>query len=1236
MINYKLLFETLVDGVFVAQDYQFVYCNSALLDMLGYKNHEFIGLHFNQIVSPDYLNIWTEQFERRIGSGKEPDNCYEVQFLRSDGKLMWVEIRATRSEFNNRPAVLGIIRNITERNEILNALILSQYVIDHSSIEVYQIDSDGHIQYANPKACQSMGYTAEEILNLSIPDIDPKVQHDQWIAHWQDLLKFNSVFIETTHILKDGTQRPVEVSANYVRFEGKEYNFAFVRDISERKQAYSALVNNEAILSATIEGSLDGVIHIDSEGIINRWNTQSEKIFGWSSDEVIGHPLDEIIIPIRYRDGHKRGMKHFLATGEGPVLNSRIEMSALHRDGHEFPIELSIASINLDGNYQFSAFISDLTERNLAKEKLIASEKRLRTIIDTEPESVSLISADGLIVEINSAGLNMLEAESVEQILDLSIYSLIVKENRQSFINLNKKVFSNESGSLEFQLIGLKGGMRWLETHVSPLTDLTGNVIAMLGITRDITLRKLSEERVGRLTALYKALSEINQAIVRIENESQLFPLVCRCAVEYGGARMAWIGRLDPDTLFISPVESYGQGLGYLDGIVISANESIPQGRGPVGQAVRGGKPIIVNDFLNSIEYLPWQTQGVKFGWSSVGAFPILRGGNSFGILVVYQTESNVFDKEVIELFNEMSADISFALDNFDRKAKLQTDEKALNLAASIYKVSSEAMLIIDIERLVIAINPAFTLITGYLENEILGKSVDILRTNYHDEAFYQSISDELNFKGKWQGELWFNRKDGEAYPTLAVINSVFDTDGSVLRQVFLFNDISQKKETEDFIWRQANYDLLTGLPNRLMFQDRVEQEFKKSHRTKLSFALLFLDLDNFKEVNDTLGHAYGDMLLKEVSQRILTCVRETDTIARFGGDEFTILLCDISEKERVNRVIEDILQSLTKPFEINDEMLYITASVGVTCYPEDGEDLETLTKNADQAMYAAKNAGRNGYSYFTKSMQETAQAQMRMANDLRLALNENQFWVAFQPIINLKSRKIVKAEALVRWQHPIFGLVNPADFIPIAEQTGVINDIGEFVFTQATNHVKLLQDIYDKDFQISVNVSPVQFNNTRAKYGAWRKKFHNLGLNGKSIVVEITEGLLLEANNLTKEKLVEFSNAGIQIAIDDFGTGYSSLSYLKKFEIDYIKIDQSFVRNMTANSGDFALCEAMVVMAHKLGIEVIAEGVETQEQSKLLTEMGCDFAQGYYFAKPMQENVFLEWLKNFKSLPSS
>ena len=379
------------------------------------------------------------------------------------------------------------------------------------------------------------------------------------------------------------------------------------------------------------------------------------------------------------------------------------------------------------------------------------------------------------------------------------------------------------------------------------------------------------------------------------------------------------------------------------------------------------------------------------------------------------------------------------------------------------------------------------------------------------------------------------------------------------------------------------------------------------------------------------MGHAKGDILLKEASNRLANCVRESDTVARFGGDEFTILLSELHDTDSVDRVIQDILQALSEPFQLDGEIAYVSVSIGVTCYPDDGTETEVLLKNADQAMYAAKAAGRNGFSYYTPAMQATAQFRMRLANDLRGALSENQLWVAYQPIIDLKSGKIIKAEALVRWQHPNHGLINPAEFISVAEHIGLINDIGEFVFHQAAKQAKRLQEIYNKDFQISVNVSPVQINDKSGKYKPWRQQLNKLGLSGESIVVEITEGILLEANTSIAGKLLEFRDAGIQVALDDFGTGYSSLSYLKKFDIDYIKIDQSFIRNLSPKSGDLALCEAMIVMAHKLGLKVIAEGVETAVQHELLSKIGCDFAQGYLFSRPVSADVLEKILLNKK-----
>lgn len=435
-----------------------------------------------------------------------------------------------------------------------------------------------------------------------------------------------------------------------------------------------------------------------------------------------------------------------------------------------------------------------------------------------------------------------------------------------------------------------------------------------------------------------------------------------------------------------------------------------------------------------------------------------------------------------------------------------------------------------------------------------------------------------------------------------------------------IVRDISKQKEAEDLIWHQANFDALTGLPNRRMFRDRLEQEIRKLERTGLSLAVMFLDLDHFKEVNDTMGHDRGDDLLKAVAERLKACVRETDTVARLGGDEFVILLSEMDDLSNSERIAENILVQLIRPFELGAEPIYMSASIGITLYPTDAIDFDNLLKNADQAMYVAKAEGRNRYSYFTPSMQATAQSRMRLANDLRHAAKRDEFKLVYQPIIEIKTGKILKAEALIRWHHPQLGLISPGQFIPIAEDTGLIYELGEWVFREAIQQVQKWCVALHPDFQISINKSPVQFKNPSL---TWVHNLEKTGLPGGSIVVEITEGSLLDASDTVANKLIKFRDAGIQVAIDDFGTGYSSLSYLKKYDIDYIKIDQSFVKNMTADSSDMGLCEAIILMAHKLDMLVIAEGVETQEQYDLLAGAGCDFAQGYLLSKPISPQEF-------------
>ena len=446
-----------------------------------------------------------------------------------------------------------------------------------------------------------------------------------------------------------------------------------------------------------------------------------------------------------------------------------------------------------------------------------------------------------------------------------------------------------------------------------------------------------------------------------------------------------------------------------------------------------------------------------------------------------------------------------------------------------------------------------------------------------------------------------------------------------------LSTEVYDRKQVERAL-REVNFDRLTGLPNRSVFHDRMEMDIKRSRRTQRPVALLFIDLDHFKEINDTLGHATGDLLLKQVGKRLASYVRASDTVTRLGGDEFTITLAELSNVATVTDVAQKILDDLAHPFQLDDEVAYISASIGITLYPQDAASVGELLRNADQAMYESKALGRNRFCYFTHSMQEAAQMRMAISNDLRRAIGNEQLTVFYQPIVDMHAGRIVKAEALLRWQHPENGEISPVDFIPIAEHTGMIVGIGNWVFQRALQQAGVWR-LTQPDFTVSVNVSPVQFyRSNEAYYREWLNNCKTLGGPpgaGPAVSIEITESLMMASDETVMDKLAAFQNAGIKISLDDFGTGYSSLSYLRKFNLDYLKIDQSFVHNLEQDTANCALCEAIIVMAHKLGLKVIAEGIETQGQRDILAAAGCDYGQGYLFGQPVPAEEFEVLLKN-------
>lgn len=548
-------------------------------------------------------------------------------------------------------------------------------------------------------------------------------------------------------------------------------------------------------------------------------------------------------------------------------------------------------------------------------------------------------------------------------------------------------------------------------------------------------------------------------------------------------------------------------------------------------------------------------------------------------------------------------------------------------LASIIYRNSSQGMMITDLSNNIISINSAFTEITGYNETDVLGKNPRILSSGKHNKQFYNDMWESINTSGKWSSEIYNKHKGGHIYCELLSINLVKNKLGTTDYYVSLFNDITEHKKAQETIHKQANFDSLTHLQNRAMFQIKLEKQRLISNRNKLPFALLFVDLDHFKNVNDSLGHEIGDSLLVEASTRIMHSVRETDVVARFGGDEFTIILPDIEDTDCIGRVAQDIILELSKPFDLGLNKVYVSASIGIALYPDDADTLSGLLRNADQAMYKAKKNGRSRFNYFTSSMHTLAQERQTLISDLHNALELKEFELYYQPIFDLKTEKIIKAEALIRWNHPTRGLVNPDDFIPLSEKCGVIVALGDWVFKEAASQTKEWLDKYNLDLQISINKSPIQFK-FESKAESWVKFINDIGLSSENIVIEITENVLMDNENDILDKLLKLREAGFQIALDDFGTGYSSISYLKKFDIDYIKIDRSFVSNLTLDSQDMILCEAIIGMTHKLGIKVIAEGIETQSQNELLNFMGCDYGQGYLFSKPIPANEFEALLK--------
>ncbi len=745
-----------------------------------------------------------------------------------------------------------------------------------------------------------------------------------------------------------------------------------------------------------------------------------------------------------------------------------------------------------------------------------------------------------------------------------------------------------------------------------------------------------SERQRAKINELYAAWTESVDVIVRESDEQKLFQQVCEIIAKHVDFKLVWIGMAEADGEVKLKATSRPDSA-YLREVLISANPSLPEGNGIVGRAIREKQSIVLNDFLNELPLQSWYASAKGEGILAAAAFPLTRGNRCAGAIGVYSGEENYFTADLITLVKGLADDLSYALDNFDREQRKLVAEQELRIAAAAFE-SQEGIFVTDVDNKILRVNKAFTEITGYCGEEVIGKTPAIWSSGYQDEAFYAQMWQAIAQDKYWQGELWNCRKDGEIYPQWLCITAINNEHGQVSHYVCTFTDISQRKAYEERISNLAFYDALTKLPNRTLLFERLASALNASQRNKTYGALMFLDLDNFKTLNDTLGHDRGDQLLIEVGQRLQGCVRITDTVARLGGDEFVIMLEDLSSSVteatlQAQVVAEKIRATLAEAYFLTPATkqqatieYYSSGSIGFALFLGHESSIDELLKRVDLAMYQAKQAGRNTIRAFIPEMQTALNTRAKLENELRNAVERNELKLYYQMQVDMNG-KPVGAEVLIRWQQPEHGMVFPDSFISIAEETGLIVPIGLWVLRQSCLTLREWQkNPQTRQLKLAVNISSRQLNHTDFVEQV-QKILQETGVNPTLLKLEITESMILDNVEEIIKKMAEVQALGVSFSMDDFGTGYSSLSYLQRLPLEQLKIDRSFVTELTANKNDAAIVLTILALGENLALNIVAEGVETQEQFEHLKATGCGLFQGYLFGRPVPEEEFKQQL---------
>lgn len=748
----------------------------------------------------------------------------------------------------------------------------------------------------------------------------------------------------------------------------------------------------------------------------------------------------------------------------------------------------------------------------------------------------------------------------------------------------------------------------------------------------EVETRKLAEAQLRRVLRARNVMAECNRTLVRATDERRLLADMCRFLIELGNYGIAWVSLAWHDAdCTVETVAAAGEGASLLKSFRFSWGDNAC-GNGPVGEAVRTRAPQVVHDIASDPRLVRWREAALGRGFQAAAVLPLVFEHETFGVLCIVTREKEAFDGDELELLGELADDIAYGIHTLRARVVQQRTEETLRLRNRAIDESINAIVISAADREadnpVLYVNPAFTLMTGYAPEEIIGRNTRLLVGDDWDQPDIERLREAVRRGRDARVTLRCYRKDGSLFWNEISLASMHDPSGRVSHFISIFNDLTDRKRYEAELEQQANHDALTGLANRNLLNDRLQQSMIRAQRNAGAVAVMLLDLDRFKLINDSLGHAVGDELICEVARRLAACVRQGDTVARLGGDEFMIVMSELWAESDAASLAAKVLQRVSAPMKLSGHEIVVTGSLGVALFPRDGESAALLVKNADVAMYRAKEQGRNDFRFYAPEMNARMLERLELENGLRRALDQGELELHYQPKVELANGHVVGAEALIRWRHPVLGMVSPADFIPLAEETGLIVPIGEWVINTACRQLKAWREEGLTGVSVAVNVSARQFQQEDL-VGVLGEALRSSGVPARSLHLEVTESGVMSNPERTIVILRTLKDIGVLVSLDDFGTGYSSLNYLKRFLIDSVKIDQSFVADLTTSSEDAAIARMVISLAHSLNQTVVAEGVETVAQLDFLRRHRCDEMQGFLCSRAIPAAEFAGMIRD-------